>query len=107
MNYNVVTIDWLAGLTFEWNESKASENERKHRVSFEEAKTAFLDEHARVVPDAEHSDDEERFVLLGRSVQLRLVAVVHCYREDDHVIRIISARKADRSETKQYSDFLS
>ena len=92
--------------TFEWNKRKASDNRRKHGVAFEEARSAFLDENARVIPDPEHSDDEDRFVLLGLSVQLRLLVVVHCHREEDDVIRIISARKADRSERKQYSDFL-
>ena len=94
-------------LTFEWNSRKASENKRKHGVSFEEAKSAFFDENARVISDPEHSDDESRFILLGLSTQLRLLVVVHCYREADEVIRIISARKADPSERRQYADLLS
>jgi uncharacterized DUF497 family protein len=94
-------------LVFEWNAKKAAENRRKHRVSFDEAKSAFLDDNARVIADPEHSDDEDRFVLLGLSVQLRLLVVVHCYREAENVIRIISARKADPSERRQYSEFLS
>ena len=92
--------------TFEWDERKASENRRKHGVTFGEAKSAFLDENARVILDPEHSDDENRFVLLGLSVRLRLLVVVHCYRQGEDLIRIISARKADPSERKQYSDFL-
>lgn len=92
--------------TFEWDTRKASDNKRKHGVSFEEARSAFLDEHARVIPDSEHSEDEDRFVLLGLSVRLRLLVVAHCYREDDDVIRIVSARKDGRLERKQYSDFL-
>ena len=92
--------------TFEWNKRKASDNRRKHGVTFGEARSAFLDENARVIPDPEHSDDEDRFVLLGLSVQLRLLVVVHCHREEEDVVRIISARKADRSERKQYSDLL-
>ena len=92
--------------TFEWDKRKASENRRKHGVTFEEAKSAFLDENARVIPDPEHSDDEGRFVLLGLSVRLRLLVVVHCYRKGEDLIRIISARKADPSERKQYSEFL-
>jgi len=92
--------------TFEWNKRKASENARKHGVSFEEATSAFLDENARVIPDPEHSGEEDRFVLLGLSVRIRLLVVVHCYREQDDTIRIISARKADRSERRQYSEFL-
>lgn len=96
----------MAELTIEWDARKASANERKHRVSFEEAKTAFLDENARVIPDPEHSQDEDRFVLLGLSIKLRLLVVVHAYRESDHVIRLISARKADPSERRQYAEFL-
>ena len=91
---------------FEWDKRKASENKRKHGITFEEATSAFLDENARVIPDPEHSDDEDRFVLLGLSVRLRLLVVVHCYRWGEDLIRIISARKADPSERKQYSDFL-
>ena len=97
----------MPGLTFEWNSRKAAENRRKHRVSFEEAKSAFLDENARVIGDSDHSADEERFILLGLSIQLRLLVVVHCYRESENVIRIISARKADPSERRQYSEFVS
>jgi uncharacterized DUF497 family protein len=92
--------------TFEWDKRKASGNVRKHGVSFEEATSAFLDENARVIPDPEHSGDEDRFVLLGLSVRIRLLVVVHCYREQDDTIRIVSARKADRSERRQYSEFL-
>ena len=89
---------------FEWNRSKASENRRKHGVAFEEARSAFFDENARVIPDPEHSNDEDRFVLLGLSVRLRLLVEAHVWR--DNVVRIISARKADRSERQQYSEFL-
>jgi uncharacterized DUF497 family protein len=96
----------MSNPTFEWNKRKASENVRKHGVSFEEATSAFLDENARVIPDPEHSGDEDRFILLGLSVRIRLLVVVHCYREKDDTIRIISARKADRSERRQYSEFL-
>ena len=92
--------------TFEWDKRKASDNRRKHGISFEEARSAFLDENARVIPDPEQSDDEDRFILLGLSVRLRLLVVVHCYRQQEDVIRIISARQAERSERKQYSDFL-
>jgi len=97
----------MSAVKFEWNNRKASENRRKHGISFEEAQTAFLDENARVMPDPEHSTDEDRFILLGLSIQLRIVLVCHCYREDDKVIRIISARKADRSERRQYAELLS
>lgn len=92
----------MTDLVFEWDESKNRANRKKHRVSFEEARGAFLDENARVMPDPEHSEDEERFVLLGLSASVRILVVCHCYREDESVIRIISARKADREEQRQY-----
>lgn len=93
----------MSSLRFEWDEKKNAANTRKHGVSFEEARTAFLDENARVIPDPEHSSDEERFVLIGLSISARLLVVCHCYRQSDEVIRIISARKADRDETEQYN----
>ena len=96
----------MSDTAFEWSSRKASQNLRKHGVSFEEARSAFLDENARLIADEDHSDDEDRFVLLGLSVQLRILVVVHCYRESDNVIRIISARTADRTERRQYSEFL-
>lgn len=92
----------MMDVVFEWDERKNRVNRKKHGVSFEEARSAFLDENARVMPDSEHSEDEERFVLLGLSASLRIIVVCHCYREKDRVIRIISARKADREEQRQY-----
>ena len=92
----------MSSLRFEWDERKAAANKRKHGISFAEAKTAFLDENARVIADPEHSEDEERFVLLGLSISVRVLVVCHCYRKDGEVIRIISARKADRDEIEQY-----
>lgn len=89
-------------LTFEWDERKNRANQRKRGVSFEEARTAFFDENARVVPDDEHSDEEDRLVLLGLSTQVRLLVMCHCYRRAERVIRIFSARKADRNEQQQY-----
>ena len=71
-------------------------------MSFAEAETAFLDEMALVIPDPEHSYDEDRFVLLGMSQRPRLLVVVHCYRESESTIRLVSARRATRTETKQY-----
>ena len=91
-------------LRFEWDERKAAANRRKHGVSFEEARTVFFDESALLRPDDEHSDDEARFVLLGLSAQLRTLVVCHCYRQQDEVIRIISARKASSFERGQYED---
>lgn len=89
-------------MAFEWDASKASVNKKKHAVSFEEAKSAFFDENALVIHDSEHSDDEERFVLLGLSAIANLLVVCHCYRKNDSVIRIISARKATKKESIQY-----
>lgn len=92
----------MMDLVFEWDEGKDRANRKKHGISFEEARSAFLDESARVISDPEHSNAEDRFVLLGLSASLRILVVCHCYREEESVIRIISARKADREEQRQY-----
>ena len=92
----------MDGPRFEWDEKKNALNRRKHGVSFEEARTAFLDENARVILDPEHSADEERFVLVGLSISVRILVVCHCYRQTGDVIRIISAREANRDESEQY-----
>ena len=90
-------------IRFEWDPAKAAANLRKHGVSFAEAETAFYDDYARVLPDPEHSTDEEdRFLLLGVSSALRVLVVVHCIREAGSVIRLISARRATRRERAQY-----
>ncbi len=87
---------------FEWDPDKAKANLKKHKVSFEEAVSLFSDENALVIPDPDHSADEERFVLLGMSWSLRVLVVCHCYRESDTTIRIFSARKATKPERLQY-----
>lgn len=92
----------MSGLHFEWDEKKGRENQRKHGVSFEEAQTTFLDENAIRFFDPDHSEDEDHFLLLGMSFTLRILVVCHCYRADDSVIRIISARKADKGEQANY-----
>ena len=92
----------MSNLRFEWDERKSAANERKHGVSFEEAKSVFVDERAKLISDPDHSEDEDRFVLLGVSGALRLLLVCHCYRGDGNVIRIISARKASARESKSY-----
>ena len=92
----------MSALQFEWDDRKAAANEQKHGVSFEEARTVFFDERARLIDDPDHSDDEERFILLGLSSVLRLLLVCHCYRSDGNSIRIISARKATALEAKYY-----
>ncbi len=94
----------VAELRFEWDPRKSTSNRRKHGVSFEEAETAFSDDDALLLDDPEHSDDEERFVLLGLSATLRVLVVCHCYRRSGDVIRIISARKADRGEQATYRE---
>lgn len=93
----------MSALHFEWDERKAAANLKKHGVSFDEAKSAFYDDRAKLIEDPDHSADEDRFVLLGLSTSLRLLVVCHCYRGDDGVIRIISARKATTKETQFYS----
>lgn len=92
----------MSALHFEWDERKAAANVKKHGVSFEEARSVFYDERAKLIDDPDHSEDEDRFVLLGLSSALRLLVVCHCYRGDGGVIRIISARKATAKETKSY-----
>jgi uncharacterized DUF497 family protein len=89
-------------LDFEWDETKAESNLKKHGVAFEEAKSVFLDDHAKLIPDPDHSINEERFVLMGYSSTLKLLVVCHCYRAKGHTIRIISARKATKQEAKFY-----
>jgi uncharacterized DUF497 family protein len=97
-NYNVI----MNGLSFEWDELKSSSNKKKHGVSFEEAKTAFFDENALLIHDPEHTEEEDRFILLGFSAKLRILVVCHAYRKSAQIIRIFSARKALRPEQKQY-----
>lgn len=92
----------MADLRFTWDSAKAKANVAKHGVSFPEAQTVFLDERARLIDDSEHSHDEARFVLLGLSVRLRVLVVVHAYREARGIIRIISARRATPRERQQY-----
>ena len=89
-------------IRFEWDENKNHANVRKHKISFEEAKTVFYDENARLLSDPDHSNDEERFILLGMSHNAKILVVVHAYKEQDEIIRIISARKATKTEYNYY-----
>jgi len=89
-------------LSFEWDPRKAAANAAKHGVTFEEVKTVFYDEDALVIPDPDHSMDEERFIIMGRSSVPRILVVVHCFRKTGSSIRIISARKASTKEQKPY-----
>lgn len=93
----------MAGVRFEWDTAKNRANQRKHGISFEEAETVFFDDHAQLISDPDHSEDEDRFVLLGFSSMLRALVVCHCYRKGGDVIRIISARRANRSERALYT----
>lgn len=100
-NYNII----INIPRFEWDENKNAINKIKHHVTFEEAKTVFDDVEALIIDDPDHSQNEERFIILGFSALANLLVVCHCYRENDTVIRIISARKATKREVKQYHDF--
>lgn len=86
---------------FEWDPEKALSNQEKHGVSFDEAVTVFIDEDARLIADPDHSEKEERFLLVGMSQALRTLVVCHCVKEAD-TIRLISARKATKRERTYY-----
>ena len=90
-------------LKFTWDPLKAQRNIKAHSIRFEEARTAFWDENGILISDTEHSFNEDRFLLLGMSSNARLLVVVHCYRESETVIRLISARKATKHETATYA----
>jgi uncharacterized protein len=92
----------MSELRFEWDPAKAAANIKKHGIGFDEAKSVFADERAKLIADPAHSNDEDRFVLLGLSTKLKLLVVCHCYRSKSNTIRIISARKATAIESQQY-----
>ena len=94
----------MRGLYFEWDQNKNASNIKKHGVSFEEAKTVFSDDLARLISDPEHPEEEERFIMLGESIESNLLIVCHCIRDEDSV-RLISARKADKKERRTYEEF--
>ena len=89
-------------LKFEWDGKKDKANAKKHGVSFDEARTVFYDEYAIQFFDPEHSESEDRFILLGTSFKLKTLVVCHCFRKEETVVRIISARKADKDEEQVY-----
>lgn len=93
----------MGDLVFEWDPLKDAANRRVHGVGFRESTSVFADENALFMGDPEHSEEEDRFVLLGLSYQSRLLLVCHCFRESEDTIRIISARKANRSERAEYN----
>ena len=96
----------MSDLSFSWDPEKDLINQKKHSgIGFEEAKTVFYDDYARLIFDPIHSQDENRFIILGFSQKPRMLVVCHCYRENETVIRIISARKANSGEEKEYDRF--
>jgi uncharacterized protein len=92
-------------IIFEWDPAKNKTNIISHGISFEEARTVFYDENARLIHDCAHSEDEDRFIILGYSSRAKLLTVCHCYRKNSEIIRLISARKATKFETNQYNNF--
>jgi hypothetical protein len=92
----------MGSVRFTWDPHKDRANQQEHGVSFGEAKTVFFDEYARLLADPDHSQEEERFLLLGVSARLRVLVVSYTYREQESEIRLISARKANRHEQRQY-----
>jgi uncharacterized DUF497 family protein len=92
----------MSELSFEWDPGKAASNAAKHGITFEEAKTVFFDDDALVIADPDHSQEEERFIIMGRSSESRMLVVVHCFRKTGASIRIISARKAGTKEQQPY-----
>ena len=96
----------MESIRFEWDENKNQTNKVKHGIDFEEAKTVFYDDDAIVFDDPDHSMEEERFLILGISKHENLCIVSHCYRGEDNIMRIISARKATRNETKTYNRYV-
>ncbi len=101
-NYDVVTLWFVNRIVFTWDDRKAAANLRKHGVSFDEAMTVFSDESARLAQDPD-ADVEQRLILLGLSAQMRVLVVVHSYRDADSIIRIISARKGTARERAIYT----
>jgi len=92
----------VLSIQIEWDPDKDILNQKKHQISFLEAKSVFFDPNAKLIHDPIHSSSEDRFIILGISIRLRILLVCHCYRKSDEIIRIISARKATRNESKQY-----
>jgi hypothetical protein len=92
----------MKDISFVWDPRKNLINQTKHDIGFDEAKTVFFDEYARIIFDPLHSTEEDRFIILGLSSKLRLLVVCHCYRESDSIIRLISARKATKKEETSY-----
>jgi len=92
----------MKDIEFDWDEAKNKANILKHGISFGEATSVFYDDYALLIADPDHSETEDRFVLLGLSFKLRLLLVCHCFEVDDGLVRIISCRKAKRKEVSLY-----
>lgn len=95
----------MKNIKFEWDENKNNIKKAKHGIDFEEAKTVFYDDDAILFDDPEHPIEEDRFLILGITKYENLCIVSHCYRNKDDIIRIISARKATKNETKTYNKY--
>ena len=93
-------------IKFNWDKNKANNNLVKHKIAFEEARSVFDDDNARLIFDPDHSYDEDRFILLGLSCSLKILVVVHCYKDEENIIRLISARKATKEEEINYKELL-
>jgi len=93
-------------MQFVWSAIKASQNLKKHNVSFEEAQTVFYQPTTKVAHDPEHSESEDRFLAIGYSSLSKLLIVVHCYKDEEETIRIISARKTTKTEKRQFEEGL-
>ena len=94
----------IKGNVFDWDENKEIANIEKHDVTFQDAATVFDDDYAVYIYDKKHSQNEERFIAIGMSEQLKILMVCHCYRNDDSLIRIISARRANKKEEAYYKE---
>lgn len=97
-NYNII----MNTIQFEWDNNKNAINKKKHKISFEEASTVFYDDRAILFDDPEHSSEEDRFLIIGTTMSSKICIVSHCYRGNDEIIRIISARKATKTEQSVY-----
>lgn len=96
--YNIITKE----ISFTWDENKNEINKKEHGLSFEEAKEVFEDENAILFDDSDHSIDEDRFLIIGAIKSLEICIVSHCYRDNDNIICLISAREATKNEKRIY-----
>lgn len=102
LQYNYILI--IDEMTFEWDPNKAASNVIKHNITFKEAASVFADSNGLIIADPDHSTEEERFIIIGRSTTGNCLTVCHCCRDEETVIRIISARRATQNEATQYAN---